>query len=159
MSESLNGLSEISSTGCWSITPKRAAGRANNRIHVGPLGCFTKTFSDEKHWLNPLCKYLGIALKVSKRIFDFDNLFTEIMFTINTQHLNFSLSKSGKYVPLFCCSNCYFFWDINEPPNLHDWRKTSTKLFSQRTQEYFFQGRCTITEITVHWSYPPHTPW
>ena len=36
------------------------------------LGCFTKTFCDEKMWLNPLCKYLGVALKESKRIFDFD---------------------------------------------------------------------------------------
>ena len=31
-----------------------------------------KNFFDEKMWLNPLCKYLGVALKESKRIFDFD---------------------------------------------------------------------------------------
>ena len=35
------------------------------------LGCLTKTFFEEKTRLNPLCKYLGVALKESKRIFDF----------------------------------------------------------------------------------------
>ena len=36
------------------------------------LGCFKKTYFAEKNWLNPLCKYLGVALKESKRIFDYD---------------------------------------------------------------------------------------
>ena len=30
-------------------------------------------FLMRKNWLNPLCKYLGVALKESERIFDFDN--------------------------------------------------------------------------------------
>ena len=37
-----------------------------------PLGCPTKTCFSKKKWLNPLHKYLGAALKESKRIFDFD---------------------------------------------------------------------------------------
>ena len=38
----------------------------------GTLGCPTKTCFSKKKWLNPLHKYLGAALKESKRIFDFD---------------------------------------------------------------------------------------
>ena len=36
------------------------------------LGCFTKTWIEEKKWLNPFCNYLGVGLKESKMIFDFD---------------------------------------------------------------------------------------
>ena len=31
-----------------------------------------ENMSDEKNWLNPLYKYLGVTLKESKSIFDFD---------------------------------------------------------------------------------------
>ena len=41
-------------------------------LDVGGLGCPTKTCFSKKKWLNPLHKYLGAALKESKRIFDFD---------------------------------------------------------------------------------------
>ena len=34
-------------------------------------GLSRKHVYDEKNWLNLLCKYLGAALKDSKRIFDF----------------------------------------------------------------------------------------
>ena len=30
-------------------------------------------FYEKKNWLNPLCKYLEVTLKESKRIFDVDN--------------------------------------------------------------------------------------
>ena len=35
-------------------------------------GVSRKHVFDEEEWLNLLCKYLGAALKESKRFFDFD---------------------------------------------------------------------------------------
>ena len=42
-------------------------------VHNVYKGVSRKHVFDEKNRLNPLCKYLGVTLKESKRIFDFDN--------------------------------------------------------------------------------------
>ena len=36
------------------------------------LGVSRKHVFEEIKWINPLCKYLGVALKESKRVFDLD---------------------------------------------------------------------------------------
>ena len=38
------------------------------------LGCFTKTLFENKKWRNPPIISLGVSLKGSKTIFDFDNV-------------------------------------------------------------------------------------
>ena len=49
--------------------------RQNTIIHIiGSIGCFTKTLFPKKNKRNPPRISLGVNLKGSKRIFDFDNV-------------------------------------------------------------------------------------
>ena len=73
------------------------------------------------------------------------------------QYMKNSLSRTENYV-LFFPVKMPFFWNINEIPNLHNFRNENTQFFPKKTHELFFhfyiahfiQGRNTITEITVH---------
>ena len=58
---------------CWVyIDLLRSLGLEGSFVYV--LGCFTKTLFQKKNKRNPPCISLGVSLKGSKRIFDFDNV-------------------------------------------------------------------------------------